>query len=684
MSGDTQAVPAASPSRPRSGGARILSTVVAIGSLILLADAAVETFWGGSPFRWWVSPSAAIFVALSVWLWKPGGSAARRWGWSGAAAWSLYGLLLLLAVTAWLPEGLTNGVRVLMQPTAVVLTAATAAAVLLAAYVLFRASGMLTGTLRLAARGVVMALAVYALASLVLAVHARAPFAALFQGGAAWQRLPRWLQGTYIGALVLVPLALLGEVVRILDHIRRKQSIRVLLHQTTALVMSGVMAASGLVLPRRERAMSPTTQSVMKTAAGSPAQVSTAAANYEKTRQESLRILANMPTGSAYSQSQLLNTITAGFDAIDALLSKMPRDSFDPAAVVRLAGNDPTRLFEWVRDHTGWVPYRGTLRGPSGVLMDRTGNSLDRALLLATLMKIAGRSARLAHGTLAPAQLKALQAASTRPPAGTPSPEEMQVASQALAKVSMPGASNPSAIRDAIARRGEAASDLMAGTRAVAEAQSAALFDALGGPVKTSDDPDQAEGADHWWLQVDDAGSWKDFDPSLPGSRAGEALTAAAETMAPQDLPSRLRHEVAVRVIVEQYAGGRLSERVALEEYIRVADDGTLITLANVPLGLPAKAAKTTSGPLRDVLTRVAGDEKAWLPVLMVGERPVAQRVFGTNGQLVALPSTAGSLPEAAQTAASAAGSLFGAEQTDSTLRTDGAQDGELTGEWIE
>ena len=39
--------------------------------------------------------------------------------------------------------------------------------------------------------------------------------------------------------------------------------------------------------------------------------------------------------------------------------------------------------FRSVRSHTVWVPYRGLLRGATGVLMDRRGDSLDRAELLA-------------------------------------------------------------------------------------------------------------------------------------------------------------------------------------------------------------------------------------------------------------------------------------------------------------
>jgi hypothetical protein len=62
---------------------------------------------------------------------------------------------------------------------------------------------------------------------------------------------------------------------------------------------------------------------------------------------------------------------------------RAPRDRRDPSYVAEVLGRDPIAHLDWVRSHTAWVPYRGVLRGPVGVLLDRQGNSLDRTLLLA-------------------------------------------------------------------------------------------------------------------------------------------------------------------------------------------------------------------------------------------------------------------------------------------------------------
>src|SRR6185295_829514 len=73
--------------------------------------------------------------------------------------------------------------------------------------------------------------------------------------------------------------------------------------------------------------------------------------------------------------------------AVEAASRDLPRDTFDPKAVLARVGPDPGKLFVWVRDETSWVPYRGALRGAPGVLMDRLGNGIDRALLLGELLR---------------------------------------------------------------------------------------------------------------------------------------------------------------------------------------------------------------------------------------------------------------------------------------------------------
>src|SRR4051812_18098458 len=80
--------------------------------------------------------------------------------------------------------------------------------------------------------------------------------------------------------------------------------------------------------------------------------------------------------------SQGAATLEGSLQAIAAGDSASPRDRWDPAYVADHLRRNRQAIIRWVRAYTYWIPYRGVLRGPAGVLLDRQGNSLDRALLL--------------------------------------------------------------------------------------------------------------------------------------------------------------------------------------------------------------------------------------------------------------------------------------------------------------
>ena len=113
--------------------------------------------------------------------------------------------------------------------------------------------------------------------------------------------------------------------------------------------------------------------------------------------------LIALPLQNGYVSSAAPDPATTLANSLRALQdgeNAAPRDHWDPKYVEAQLGNDPARTFAWVRDHTYWIPYHGILRGPVGVLMDRQGDSLDRALLLATMLKDEGQTVRLAHRTV--------------------------------------------------------------------------------------------------------------------------------------------------------------------------------------------------------------------------------------------------------------------------------------------
>src|SRR5579862_1889221 len=107
------------------------------------------------------------------------------------------------------------------------------------------------------------------------------------------------------------------------------------------------------------------------------------------------------------------DSLNAAADRLDQVINNLkeadkeiPRDTFEPAAAILPIGADPDLMLKWIKTNTRWVPYQGVLRGAQGVLMDRMGNSLDRALLMGFMLEAARKPVRLAHCQLSEDQGK--------------------------------------------------------------------------------------------------------------------------------------------------------------------------------------------------------------------------------------------------------------------------------------
>jgi hypothetical protein len=181
----------------------------ALGVLLyaLLLDAALETSATVSATRWWVAIPVATYLVLSAWLRQARPSMWHRVDPSTRASVSFLMLLGVLAVTAWLPGGVSDGVRMLRQPTSIVLSAVTATAVVWGASFFMR-----TRSLPSWGRAVVALLAVYAVAAFTVGELTGISYFDLLHGESLWHRLPFWLQGAPVGAIVLLPVAVLFQV----------------------------------------------------------------------------------------------------------------------------------------------------------------------------------------------------------------------------------------------------------------------------------------------------------------------------------------------------------------------------------------------------------------------------------------------------------------------------------------
>lgn len=63
-------------------------------------------------------------------------------------------------------------------------------------------------------------------------------------------------------------------------------------------------------------------------------------------------------------------------------------------------GNDPIKMYEWVRNYIKYEPYYGSIKGARQTLMEKAGNDYDQASLLLALYRSSGIPARYASGTV--------------------------------------------------------------------------------------------------------------------------------------------------------------------------------------------------------------------------------------------------------------------------------------------
>lgn len=568
------------------------------GILVLaLLDAVVETIWSGSPIRWWVAPPVVLFVALVVWLWRPGGALLRRVGPASAAATLTGGMLALLAITAWLPGGLTNGVRMAGQPTSTVLALLTCAAVVAAAVTLVRAVASLPRPARLVSVVLVALCASYAMASLALSVYERTPYALLFHGAASWQRVPSFLQGAWLGGLVLVPLGALAALLAVLTRRSATLGGRVANLMFLVLAAGPVFAATLLVGAAGAPPSSSTTTTASPQSAPVPFAVADSVASLSS---DERRQAYEAEVAELHERTIRLESFIDGFPKsltdLDALAQELPT---------------PQAAFDYLRDRIAFEPYPGVMKGAKGTLVTRGGNALDRSLLLAAVLKRNGVGVRIAHGRLSPPQVASLLAHVAASPGAT----ERMLASLAARTGPVSLTPNQQSVADAVVAR--------AGS--VASAMTLALDDTrpiIQAALKTAGLPQPGDArarqleaaADHYWVQATIEGQTVDLDPSLNSTTFGARLTDAADSFGPDDVPQQLSQRVGIKLVGERDLGGRIASDAFLEA------EFTTETLVgeNVRLGVAPESS--------------AVNERTCRAILLVGGRRTDSRPIALKG----------------------------------------------------
>lgn len=370
---------------------------------------------------------------------------------------------------------------------------------------------------------------------------------------------------------------------------------------------------------------------------------------------------------------------------LEGAAKEIPRHTFDPQAIVDSVGKDPQALFLWVRDNTYYVPYQGCLRGPVGVLMDRLGNSLDRSLLLLKLLNLAGYEVQLAHGFLTEEKAKKLL------DAVKPVPQGLSIALQKTAKRETAQSGRPdgqtAAEESTLQQEMDAWSENVQqldqkGIKRVEEITSQ-LAEGVGKYLsenKIEQEHDLQTLRDHWWVQWKNQKGWENFDMALPDEKHGATLTEAQETCLPQHLQDDLFHVVKIRIIVEQWADGKLKENLVLEHSLRpfeLFDQG--IVLNQYPMNWPEKISFLNKEEALISLKANVSKEKEWLPYLKIGPKMIFQSSFNDAGDINKSPWKKSPVGGIGGTPRDVFGALGGGESSEISQKKS-----HLTAEWIE
>jgi len=375
------------------------------------------------------------------------------------------------------------------------------------------------------------------------------------------------------------------------------------------------------------------------------------------------------------------------FENLEAALADIPKDTFDPQAVIDMCGAEPAALFKWVRDNTYLVPYRGILRGPAGVLMDRVGNSVDRALLLCELMRSAGHRVRLAYGVLSEDQALEIWN-EVRPFPADKIQNIAELSSKDIddlvATCSLKYQMDKEETRSVIERLMEGQRRLEKSIEDSITLQTSSIQKSIEkylDKYQKDIEPKWKAIKEHWWVQWAKDESWLDLDPTCPDTQLGQASIDPQDTYQLNEIDEDLFHHLIIRVIVERWEGGSLEENIVLEHKIIPYEIiGKRVTVLNYPVNWPPEnqnLSEEKDSPDAQKAALLSMSE--WLPVLTIGSEQIKNLSFTTHGEIK-------ESPEKKRKTKSSSGLLgaFGRIRENRESSEGKKRDALLTAEWIE
>lgn len=263
--------------------------------------------------------------------------------------------------------------------------------------------------------------------------------------------------------------------------------------------------------------------------------------------------------------------------------------------VVELHG-DPEALRVWVRDAIATRAYDGVVQAELGAFLTRTGNDVDQALLLATMLERSGVQRRFAtcEGT-------SIQDADV--------PATTAIGEEDLARTVADGLTDPELKSAALEVPGILAA-AQAQTEAGAADLAALLEQEAVEPPTTQPQPALTS---HTWVQAAAGASWLDLDTT---TETGAPPCTASNTLT--DIPEDWAHRLRIELEVETREAGEVASSIALETDLPLAE--AALTPITFGFGAPASPGAR--------LGAVLGGGPQFEPTLVVGDTTITGEAF--------------------------------------------------------
>lgn len=275
------------------------------------------------------------------------------------------------------------------------------------------------------------------------------------------------------------------------------------------------------------------------------------------------------PPPSLLPESQVQYALyLEGMDKLGNLIREvretLNRTAFDLDDLLNSLDYDAAKINQFVKTHIAFEQYPGVLRAARGTLFSRAGNSIDQALLLATLLRDAGYDARITGTELSPDDAKRVLQAMSQPILAPPPFVDAEAIIEILHRHSI--FDQPMNISQKQAYASYLSSPSSAEDSSVYESVSVATdlimssLDASGLEFNSNelDESLVNETRQYFWVQFRDLASepWQDVHPVFAGEAPLENITS--DRYFANQVPVDLQHRLRFQVFIERKVGDRL------------------------------------------------------------------------------------------------------------------------------